>query len=951
MKKLLVAALLTFCHCVSAQIRIELPESVADKSFVTSLIKAAEARQKAYVDSLFKVKGNGGGDTRNPGNGLDSCKRGPIPNDVYNITQSGATVLFDGDGVFGWDFSIIQNGIVKVTGNSGNDPLQKNTVPISYSLAPGEYQIALKGNTCLSKVYTRTFVVPKPTGDNSNGSDGGNSGPPPVSNGKRSLGMNLTGYGFDVNAPTGINKDWLPRIEAFLNLKYNGKTFRGIDFIRVNIKWYSYQPNEKTFRDDKILDLINYCKARGLKLCVTIIPWRLVGDGMLERSEWLEHLPDPKWRPSAENPIQDLVWHDTGDLPSTEKTYMPSLHSKAGQEKFRNAVRHLAEFMAKYPEYVDYISTATSPGEEYETVIHRANGQILLTGYNQTELSAWRDYSGGAAVPYPSEHTEQGIANLFGSEEGKKWYEFRTRGLKDFHAAFVRGVREGGKGKVRSQGMYAGVGAPSGTWTGLYKLNDIFSAGTSDQPDIIYSSEGDAGSQGSKLMATDLNMGTFPGASLAIEFDPNDLSVDQDWQTSKDEDVNGDILYYWAAPFYRRGGEQVHFAMSFTEWKIPDQLGPAVYKLRSEFIDSDKGMTGIAQGDHFTFPVTRYNGLLEYRGMYSERGGGVNKVVKIKLTGASVGTSPEGNDGGVPAPQPSKDYSPVKSYLEGNISGYNWNIIFDLRAPSGELYSFTTGGNNKDSRLSVMSHSKFTTGVIIAYLIDQGKLSFDTRVGDVIRSWNRSDRAGITVRQIMGHLSGIPDNTDNEGAETLEYYVDQLVNKPGFTTPGERFIYSTSAYQVVARMAEIVSGKAWKDLFRDILVNPCEMGSAEYNPTIGDIKGKPLNPRAGYGLFCSENEWMNFISMIRDGGIFKGRRVLSENVFTILKTQTSPGWSDWGCGVMFRDGQFISEAASGCFTFILPGKYTGTIFTQSSYEPTYNSNHWVRLKVNEIYNQ
>ena len=496
MKNLLLAVLLAFSQVVSAQIKIDLPESVADKSFVNGQIRAAEARQKAYTDSLFKVKGNDGG-TQNPPNGLKPCDRGPEPKEIYNVTTTSAVVLWDGENVFGWDYSIYK-GATRVAFNSVK-PVS-NREPITFAgLEPGEYTLSIQGNTCKSDVYSKTFVVPKPTGDNGNGGDGGNSGPPPVTKGKRSIIMNLTGYGFDVSQPTGINADWLERIEAFCNLKYNGKKFRGIDAIRVNMKWYSYQPNEKTFRDDKLLDLINYCKSRGLKLCIAIIPWRIIGDGMLDRSEWLEHLPDPNWRPSKDNPTQDLVWHAEGDLPSDEKTYMPSLNSVVGREKFKNAVRHLAEFMARYPEYVDYISTATSPGEEYETVIHRANNQILLTGYGQVDLNAWREYSGGMAPPYPQKNDEEYIAYLFNnSEAGRKWYEFRTKGLKDFHAAFVRGVREGGGGKVRSLGMYAGVGAPSGTWTGLYKLNEVFSAGTSDQPDIIYSSEGDAGSQNSK---------------------------------------------------------------------------------------------------------------------------------------------------------------------------------------------------------------------------------------------------------------------------------------------------------------------------------------------------------------------------------------------------------------------------------------------------------------------
>jgi len=619
MKQLLIAVLLACCQAVSAQ---------SIDQIIDGKIKASEARQKSYADSLYKVKGDDGG-TQNPPNDLDKCKRGPTPNEIFNVTTTSATVLWDGEDVFGWDYSIYK-GTQRVA--FGSVKPTSNREPITYAgLEPGEYTISLQGNTCKSDVYSKTFIVPKPTGDNGNGGDGGNSGPPPVRNGKRSIIMALTGYGFDVNAPTGINKDWLPRIEAFLNLTHNGKTFRGIDAIRVNMKWYSYEPKEGTFRDDKLLDLINYCKQRGIKLNVSIIPWRLVGDGMLDRSEWLEHLPDPNKPPG-----QDLVWHAEGDLPSTEKTYIPSLHSAVGREKFKRAVKHLAEFMAKYPDYVDYIATATSPGEEYETNIQRSNNQILLSGYGQSDLNAWREYSGGLPVPYPQKNDEEHIAYLFNnSAAGKKWYEFRTKGLKDFHAAFVRGVREGGKGKVRSMGMYAGVGAPSGTWTGLYKLNDIFSAGTSDQPDMMYSSEGDAGSQNSKLMATDLNEATFPGATRSIEFDPNDLSVDQTWDTSPEEDVNGDILYYWGAPFFRRGGEGLHFAMSFYAPKINAQLGPAVYRLRSEFIDSESGMTGIAQGDHFTFPITRYAGLQEFREIYSGRGGGRDKVVKITLTGTA----------------------------------------------------------------------------------------------------------------------------------------------------------------------------------------------------------------------------------------------------------------------------------------------------------------------------
>ncbi|MET7259319.1 hypothetical protein [Dyadobacter fermentans] len=116
-----------------------------------------------------------------------------------------------------------------------------------------------------------------------------------------------------------------------------------------------------------------------------------------------------------------------------------------------------------------------------------------------------------------------------------------------------------------------------------------------------------------------------------VNFSEIPRSSDQNWDTTPEEDVNGDILYFWGAPFFRRGGEIIHFAMAFYAPKINAQLGPAIYKLRSEFIDSDSGMTGIAQGEGFTFSITTYAGLQGYREIYSGRGGGINKVVKIKI--------------------------------------------------------------------------------------------------------------------------------------------------------------------------------------------------------------------------------------------------------------------------------------------------------------------------------
>jgi hypothetical protein len=467
--------------------------------------------------------------------------------------------------------------------------------------------------------------------------------------------------------------------------------------------------------------------------------------------------------------------------------------------------------------------------------------------------------------------------------------------------------------------------------------------------DAMYGSDGDGiHDQGAKDKVNSLNIGN--GKISMAEEDPDDVSHYEGPEATPPYDNGGlryDIFESTTRRLFDRGLMAMNLAMSWGENELR-AMHPTFKSLRKDYVGHAFKWPDVNASNTVTVDVTE-----KYRQSIDLMQGidATKRYVKYTDKNFFGSKSPEvGDGGGNPDPHPSADYSPVKSYVEANLANaYNWNAVFSLRSPSGELYSFEKGGKTKDTRFKVMSHSKFVTGVIISYLIDQGKLSLDTRVGDVIRSWDRPDRAGITIRQIMGHLSGIPDNTDNEGAETLEYYVDELVRKPGFTTPGERFIYSTSAYQVAARMAEIKTGKAWKDLFREILADPCEMGDAEFHPSEGPIPGKPFNPLAGYGLQCSVNQWMNFIGMIRDKGMYKGRRVLNERVFDILKTPTSLGWSDWAVGVMIKDGKYVSEAASGPGTTVLEGEYAWTIFTDSSYDKTYWQNIEVRKKVDQIY--
>lgn len=837
------------------------------------------------------------------------CSSGPL---VQSITSSTRTVVS-----FTWSGLNVPEVVWNIRQNNNNIrsgsfiPGSSQSQTISFTQLPyGTYELQLIGITCPTIQPGKSFTLTDP-GSN-----------PPVSYG-RQIVMNLTGFGFDPTQPNSLHPDWTPRIEKFVNMSWQGVNFKGIDGIRVNMKWFDYEPTSGNFRDDKVLQILNYCVARGIKLSFALIPWRREGDGMFPDSH-KARVSDGK------------IWYEEGDLPSTYKTYQPSVHSPDAQVKFKNAAKHLAQVLKQAnPNYVDYISTAMSQTEEYQLI--RQESPLLMSGYADVDKQLWNTYSGGMQVPYANSSDLNVINQMMDSPTGKKWYEFHTEGLRIFHAAFVQGVREGG---MRACGMYAGIGAPSGVFDFTYKFNTIYSAGTSDQPDLIYSSEGDAGSQMSKLMATDLNMGTFPGAEPCIEFDPEDVAANQIRNPPYGIDLNGQILYDYSVAFFRRGGKIVHFAMSFHPDKIY-QLSEAVYKLRAEFINSSSGMTPAPeQGEQINFPIFRYSGLQEYRGEWGVRGGGMTKQVKIKLQNAGDPSPPTG--------------TAITAYLDNNAGAYQNNILVDVKKQNvGSVYNYTRGSYNRDQQMSVMSLSKSVVGAVMLALRDAGLVNIDATVGSYIPSWNSGQKASITIKQVISHRSGIKDETNYDGHPTLAAAVDGMANTPLDFNPGTQFKYSTTSYQVLARIAEIVTGKTFREVFNERIRDRCGMGSAEFNPTgPGPIYGNPLNPNAGYGLWCTQNEYSNFFAMLRDNGVYNGQQVLSSDAISIMFTNQTAGLSNWGFGIILNDNgnEPTSESAKGCYAYINRAKgYSLVLFTQSDYNATIGINNQLRSVVNSVF--
>ena len=182
------------------------------------------------------------------------------------------------------------------------------------------------------------------------------------------------------------------------------------------------------------------------------------------------------------------------------------------------------------------------------------------------------------------------------------------------------------------------------------------------------------------------------------------------------------------------------------------------------------------------------------------------------------------------------------------------------------------------------SDTKAMTATMLAALVEQGTLSWDSTIGGAFPQLLLPPAVkGITLLQLLTHRAGLPANTDWSSLSHAGSLVQQRRAAVGrldaaklLSAPGTAFSYSNWGYVVAGAMAEQATGKSYEELMKANVFDPLQMGSAGYGAagTRGGLdqpwghtaKGEPLqsdNPlvMAPAGcVHCTLQDWGKFIA-------------------------------------------------------------------------------------------
>lgn len=135
--------------------------------------------------------------------------------------------------------------------------------------------------------------------------------------------------------------------------------------------------------------------------------------------------------------------------------------------------------------------------------------------------------------------------------------------------------------------------------------------------------------------------------------------------------------------------------------------------------------------------------------------------------------------------------------------------------------------NTPDTRFGVGSVNKPMTIIILARLIEEGKVKLSDRLAQYAPTFPRSE--DITVEHLLNHSSGIAHRVTTELDETRVQTAASMLALAAKSElvfePGTDSVYSSAGFSVLARVLEIASEKSYAQLLEQYVLAPAGMAA------------------------------------------------------------------------------------------------------------------------------
>ncbi|AEV97349.1 hypothetical protein A4D02_33450 [Niastella koreensis] len=277
------------------------------------------------------------------------------------------------------------------------------------------------------------------------------------------------------------------------------------------------------------------------------------------------------------------------------------------------------------------------------------------------------------------------------------------------------------------------------------------------------------------------------------------------------------------------------------------------------------------------------------------------------------------------------DFSAADALLQKNQKTLGNDVVAIIYKDGKVVHTKELGEFNAKTQAPIASCSKWLTAALVMQFVDEGKLNLDDPVSKYLPVFEKYMKNYVTIRMCLAHTTGIENDKGNllkmmqrSKYMTLEEEVNAFAAKEISNNAGTEFHYGGIGLNVAARVLEVISKKPFDRLIQEKLLRPLKMKQTSFM----DENGYAPNPSGG--ARSTANDYINFLAMILDKGMFEGKRILSEKSieemqkpqFPNLPVKFTPKVAE---GFHYGLGEWIQEEdASGNSTVVSSPGLFGT---------------------------
>ncbi|MDO5554544.1 MAG: serine hydrolase domain-containing protein [Planctomycetia bacterium] len=241
-----------------------------------------------------------------------------------------------------------------------------------------------------------------------------------------------------------------------------------------------------------------------------------------------------------------------------------------------------------------------------------------------------------------------------------------------------------------------------------------------------------------------------------------------------------------------------------------------------------------------------------------------------------------------------------------------------------------------DQMFWMASTSKFFAGTALMMLVDEGKVALDDPIEKYLPEMSalkvalvrqnglqvlQTPESKPTVRQALSHQVGWPFQTEimeKFGSDCLPLQKELFVisRTPLNFQPGKGYQYTELGIDVVGGIIEKVTGKPYEDFLQERIFDPLGMKDTTLWPSLElqqnrwiqcynwheeklaqcniPMMTKPYEdktvrfPEPGACIFSTANDLTKFFQMHAGGGVYEGKRYLSQAAIDEMSTKQTP---------------------------------------------------------------